>query len=94
MWQKLLEFGKELLSLKKQTEVNTSDIKEIRQDIKDLAEAVRKLTDKMERNQLENDYQQKITIEQLKNALLQLENNFLKGKYSNRLDRSDEDDNS
>lgn len=48
----------------------------------------------MERNQLENDYQQKITIEQLKNALLQLENNFLKGKYSNRLDRSDEDDNS
>jgi predicted nucleic acid-binding Zn-ribbon protein len=94
MWQKLLEFGKELLSLKKQTEVNTSDIKEIRQDIKDLAEAVRKLTDKMERNQLENDYQQKITIEQLKNALLQLENNFLKGKYSNKLDRSDEDDNS
>jgi predicted nucleic acid-binding Zn-ribbon protein len=94
MWQKLLEFGKELLALKKQTELNTSDLKEIRQDIKDLAEAVRKLTDKMERNQLENDYQQKITIEQLKNALLQLENNFLKGKYSNKLDRSDEDDNS
>lgn len=94
MWQKLLEFGKELLALKKQTELNTSDLKEIRQDIKDLAEAVRKLTEKMERNQLENDYQQKITIEQLKNALLQLENNFLKGKYSNRLDRSDEDDNS
>jgi predicted metal-dependent enzyme (double-stranded beta helix superfamily) len=50
MWEKLLQFGKELLSLKKQTEDNTSEIKEIRQDIKDLTEAVRELASQMQQD--------------------------------------------
>ena len=41
MWQKILQFSKELLALKQQTEANTFEIKEIRQDIRDLTEAVR-----------------------------------------------------
>jgi hypothetical protein len=50
MWEKILQFGKELLSLKKQTEDNTSEIKEIRQDIKDLTEAVRELASQMQQD--------------------------------------------
>jgi hypothetical protein len=36
MWEKLYSFGKDLLTLKGQVEKNTADIKELRQDLKDL----------------------------------------------------------
>jgi hypothetical protein len=34
MWDKILEFGKELLALKRQVSSNTSDIKELQKDLK------------------------------------------------------------
>jgi hypothetical protein len=37
MWQKLYEFGKQLLTLKGQVEKNTQDIKELRQDLNFIA---------------------------------------------------------
>ncbi len=91
MWQKLLQFGRELLALKKQTEANTAEIKEIRQDIRDLTEAVRQLTNTIQQDRTNNAHQQEIMVEKLKNALLQFENNLLKGKYPNILDNSEED---
>lgn len=50
MWQKILQFSKELLALKRQTEANTSEIKEIRQDIRDLTEAVRQLANAIQQD--------------------------------------------
>ena len=90
MWQKLLQFGKELLALKKQTEANTSEIKEIRQDIRDLTEAVRQLANAMQQDRANNTHQQEIMVERLKNTLLQFENNLLKGKYPNILDPNED----
>jgi cell division protein FtsL len=40
MWEKLYSFGKDLLTLKRQVEKNATDIKELRQDLKDLTSAV------------------------------------------------------
>jgi predicted nucleic acid-binding Zn-ribbon protein len=92
MWQKLLQFSKELLALKGQTEANTSDIKEIKQDIKALTEAVRQLANAIQQDRTNNAHQQEIMVERLKNTLLKFENNLLKGKYPTTLDRSQEDD--
>jgi cell division protein FtsL len=43
MWDKILEFGKELLTLKRQVGSNTSDIQELQKDLKELTSAVREL---------------------------------------------------
>jgi predicted nucleic acid-binding Zn-ribbon protein len=74
MFDKLLEFGKQLLSIKSQVEKNTTDIKELGQQIKDLTSAVVKLsesnqllrlsmehlkeTEEDKRNRLSKDFQQ------------------------------------
>jgi archaellum component FlaC len=92
MWEKLLQFGKELLSLKKQTEDNTSEIKEIRQDIKDLTEAVRELASQMQQDRTNNAHQQEIMIEKLKNALLQMEIKLLKGEFPTILDNNNDEE--
>ena len=92
MWEKILQFGKELLSLKKQTEDNTSEIKEIRQDIKDLTEAVRELASQMQQDRTNNAHQQEIMIEKLKNALLQMEIKLLKGEFPKILDNNNEEE--
>ena len=49
MWDKILEFGKELLTLKGQVGTNTSDIKELQKDLKDLTSAVRDLSFSIQR---------------------------------------------
>ena len=43
MLQKLYEFGRQLLTIKSQVEKNTQDIKDLRQDLKELTSAVQKL---------------------------------------------------
>ncbi len=54
MWQKLLEMGKNLLTLTTQVEKNTQDIKELRKDLKELTTAVQNLAFAFQRN-TEND---------------------------------------
>ena len=89
MWQKILQFSKELLSLKQQTEANTSEIKEIRQDIRDLTEAVRQLANAIQQDRTNNSHQQELMLEKLKNALMQFEIKLLKGEYPNTLNPSE-----
>lgn len=43
MWKALVRFGKELFTLKRKVADNSSEIQEIRQELKDLAEFVREL---------------------------------------------------
>jgi hypothetical protein len=50
MWEKRYSFGKDLLTLKGQVEKNTADIKEFRQDLKDLTSAVDNLARVVQRN--------------------------------------------
>ena len=95
MWKQLAQFGKDLLTLKRQVKDNTSEIDEIRQELRDLTEFVRNLTNIVNQDRTKNEAQREILIEKLKNALLQFENDLLRGKYPNMLNSSqDEDDNS
>ena len=81
MWEKLYSFGKDLLTLKGQVEKNTADIKELRQDLKDLTSAVDHLVRVFQRNEdrasnerEKEKLKQENLVLQLKNALLEQEN--------------------
>ncbi len=83
---------KELLNLKGQVKTNTSEIKEIRQELRDLTQAVRQLANAIQQDRNNNAHQQEMMVEKLKNALLQFENNLLKGQYPNMLGDSKDKD--
>ena len=89
MWDKILEFGKELLTLKGQVGTNTSDIKELQKDLKDLTSAVRdlsfsvqRLTDSIELSkELEKSERDKLTWQwqsERDRLITQLQNALLK----------------
>jgi hypothetical protein len=91
MWKQLAQFGKDILTLKGQVKENTSEIDEIRQELRDLTEFVRNLNNIVNQDRTKNEAQQAILIEKLKNALLQFENDLLRGKYPNMLNSSKDD---
>jgi predicted nucleic acid-binding Zn-ribbon protein len=91
MWKQLAQFGKDLLTLKGQVKENTSEINEIRQELRDLTEFVRNLNNIVNQDRTKNEAQREILIEKLKNALLQFENDLLRGKYPNMLNSSKDD---
>ncbi len=94
MWKQLAQFAKELLALKGQVKENASEIDEIRQELRDLTEFVRNLNNIVNQDRTQNEAQREILIERLKNALLQFENDLLRGKYPNMLkSREDQDEN-
>jgi uncharacterized protein YoxC len=89
MWDKIIEFGKELLALKGQVSSNTSDIKELQKDLKDLTSAVRdlsfsvqRLTDSIDHNkELEKSERDKLTWQwqsERDRLIAQLQNALLK----------------
>lgn len=43
LWRDMLDYAKQLVMLKEQTQKNTTDIKEMRQELKDLIAAVQRL---------------------------------------------------
>lgn len=66
----VVKFGRELLTLKNQVERNTTEIKEIRQDLHELSEAVRSLANVVQRNQ-DNDAHEREKLQlRLENILL------------------------
>jgi hypothetical protein len=79
MWQKIYEFGKQLLTLKSQVEKNTQDLKELRQDLKNLTAAVQKLVYVVNRNSENDSHEREKLILRLENALLKVERRFLLG---------------
>jgi archaellum component FlaC len=91
MWKQLAQFGKDLLNLKGQVKENASEIDEIRQELRDLTKFVRNLNNIVNQDRTKNEAQQAILIEKLKNALLQFENDLLRGKYPNMLNSSQDD---
>jgi uncharacterized protein YoxC len=89
MWDKILEFGKELLTLKRQVGSNTSDIQELQKDLKELTSAVRdlsfcvqRLTDSIDHNkELEKSERDKLTWQwqsERDRLIAQLQNALLK----------------
>jgi uncharacterized protein YoxC len=77
MWEKLYSFGKDLLTLKGQVEKNAADIKELRQDLKDLTSAVDNLARVVQRNEdRANNEREKEKLKQ-ENLVLQLKNALL-----------------
>jgi predicted nucleic acid-binding Zn-ribbon protein len=66
----LVRFAKELLTLKGQVEKNTLEIKEIREDLKQLTIVIQNLKHKMEMHQLKQDHELKMQRLELENILL------------------------
>lgn len=66
----IVRFSKELLALKGQVEKNTLEIKEIREDLKQLAIAVQSLKHEMEMRQLKQDNDLRVQRLELENILL------------------------
>lgn len=66
----IVKFGKEILALKGQVERNTVDIKEMREDLKQLATVVEDLKHKMEMHQLKQDNELRMQRLELENILL------------------------
>ena len=97
MWEKLYSFGKDLLTLKGQVEKNAANIKELRQDLKDLTSAVDNLARVVQRNEdrannerEKEKLKQENLVLQLKNARLEQENRLrLPPGQSNPDDSSD-----
>jgi hypothetical protein len=83
MWQKLYDFGKQLLTLKSQVENNTQDIKEMRQDLKELANIVQSLAYSVQRNNENESHEREKIILHLENALLKVERRFLLSAKNN-----------
>jgi uncharacterized protein YoxC len=85
MWEKLYSFGKDLLTLKGQVEKNTADIKELRQDLKDLTSAVDNLARIVQRNEdRANNEREKEKLKQ-ENLVLQLKNTLVEQEKRLRL---------
>lgn len=66
----VVRFGKELLALKCHVEKNTIDIKEIREDLKQIATAIQNLKHELQVHQLRQEYELKTQRLELENALL------------------------
>jgi hypothetical protein len=66
MWKQLAQFGKDLLTLKGQVKENTSEIDEIRQELRDLTEFVRNLNNIVNQDRTKNEAQREILIEKKK----------------------------
>lgn len=77
MLAKLLGYATRLLALKQQTERNTAEIRELRQEVKTLAEIVRQLQTDLLLSQQKADADKTQQSLQLENALLKIERRLL-----------------
>ena len=66
----IVRFSRELLALKGQVEKNTLEIKEIREDLKQLTIAIQSLKHEMEMHQLKQENELRIQRLELENTLL------------------------
>ena len=66
----IVRFSKEILALKGQVDKNTLEIKEIREDLKQLAIVIQNLKHEMEVHQLKQDHELKLQRLELENTLL------------------------
>lgn len=77
----ITEFAKRLLQLQGRVEKNTEDIKELRQDLKELTEFTRKVAYAVQRNKDKQEGDHKILVLQLENELLKLESRLNRSNH-------------
>jgi hypothetical protein len=70
MLRQLYDYARRLLLLKEQTEKNTADIKEIRQELKDLTAAVQRLAYEVQRTRENEAHEREKMVLRLENTLL------------------------
>lgn len=92
MWDKIYAFGKELLTLKKQVESNTKEIKDLRQDFDELTDAVKELREAVNSNEMRAEYERTNAQNQREILLLGIENKILKMEGRLRLPPSQDGD--
>jgi predicted nucleic acid-binding Zn-ribbon protein len=78
MWNKLLDFGKQLFALKSDVQQGKENDKEMRQDIKELQRRIDSLTDTARDLAFELRRQRDNAERDQKNLLLQLENTLFR----------------
>lgn len=66
----IVKFSKELLTLKGQVEKNTLEIKEIREDLKQLTTIIQNIRHEMELHQLKQEHELKLQRLEVENLLL------------------------
>jgi hypothetical protein len=70
MWRNFYQYARQLLTLKHQTEKNTEDIKELRQELKQLTDAVRDVVYEIRRMKENEAHEREKLILRLENTLL------------------------
>ena len=73
MWRQFYDYAKQLMGLAEKTEKNIADIKEIRQELKELTAAVQRLAYEVHRNQENEAHEREKMVLRLENALLRFE---------------------
>ena len=73
MWQQLYDSLKRLMLLKEQTDKNTSDIKELQQEVKALTAVVQHLIYEMRSNRNDEAHERENMALRLQNELLKFE---------------------
>lgn len=70
MWRKLYQYARELLDLKEQTDRNTAELHELREEFKQLSEAVRELYFEVRRMRENEVHEREKLVLRLENMLL------------------------
>ena len=73
MWQQLYDSLKKLMLLKEQTDKNTSDVKELQREVKELTAVVQHLIYEMRSNRNDEAHERENMALRLQNELLKFE---------------------
>lgn len=73
MWQQLYDALKKLMLLKEQTDKNTSDVKELQREVKELTAVVQHLIYEMRSNRNDEAHERENMALRLQNELLKFE---------------------
>jgi hypothetical protein len=77
MLRQLFDYARSLLLLKEQTEKNTADIREIRQELRELTTMVQQLIFEVRRTQENEAHEREKLLLRLENALLRVDRRSL-----------------
>jgi hypothetical protein len=80
MWKQFLEFSKQVISLARKSQQHETDIKEIRQELKQLGEEMRGLTTAIQQVQWEQRHDRDMAARDRENLILRLENYLLRAE--------------
>ncbi|MBV9848168.1 MAG: hypothetical protein JO250_00630 [Armatimonadetes bacterium] len=79
MWRQFIEYARQVLALKQQTDRNTADIKALQQDVKELTAAVQRLAYELHRVSENESHEREKMALRLELAMTKFENRLLTG---------------